>query len=328
MADRETRPLDTAALHVFVTIAESSSLTDAAGRLGVSQSAISQSLKQIESHIGVALVIRRTTPIKLTPAGEVLKKNANGILGDLRRLNATVREAARKGVVKCRVGLVTSCSEVFGSKLIASLKDQAESLTLKSGLTPPLIEAFLSREIDILISEDPLTGVEGLERFKVFRDPMVVVSSPALLGDGPASLSALAERASMIKYSRASNIGTYSEVILRRMRIQANVRYETDDTHTLMNFVRDGHGWAMLSTLCLAQAFYHLDRVQVLELDRSKHARAIYLIARKDELGSIPKQILEAVQSLFFENICPQLIGNVPWMTSTIFAPDGGAIDN
>ena len=312
-------PLDTHALHSFVTIAESDSFTDAAGRLGVTQSAISQSLKQIETQLGVDLVVRRTTPIKLTPAGAVLKKNADNILGQLRRLNAAVREAALKGVVQCRVGLVTSCSEVFGSQLIASLKDQTERLTLKSGLTPPLIEAFLNREIDVLISDEPLINEEELERYEIFRDPMVLVRSAALLRGKEALLPELAENASMIKYSRSTSIGTYSEVVLRRMRIQANVRYETDDTHTLMNFVKDGHGWGILSGLCVAQTFYQLDSIQVLELDRSRHARTIYLLARKGELGEIPRQICEAAQQLFFGDIYPRLAQYAPWMEARIF---------
>jgi DNA-binding transcriptional LysR family regulator len=322
MPQPDLRPLDTAALNTFVTISESDSLTDAANRLGVSQSAISQSLKQLEAHTGVTLVVRRTSPLQLTPAGEVLRKHAASILGDLRRLNTTVREAAQQGVVQCRVGLITSCSEVFGSKLITVLKEKAERLSLKSGLTPQLIEAFLNREIDILISDDPLTGEEGLDRMKVFRDPMVLAYSPRLLPESEASLERLADHSPMIKYSRSTNIGIYSEVVLRRMHIQANIRYETDDSHTLMNFVRDGHGWAVLSALCLAQTFYNLDRIKVLELDKSKHSRNIYLIARKGELGSIPAQINEALQALFFENICPQLIGNYNWMTPGIFSPE------
>ncbi|MCV6588654.1 MAG: LysR family transcriptional regulator [Marinobacterium sp.] len=317
----EARPLDTAALNTFVTIAESSSLTDAAGRLGVSQSAVSQSLRQLESQIGVALVIRRSTPVRLTPAGEVLRKHADGLLGDLRRLNATVREAARKGVVQCRVGLVTSCSEVFGSKLIASLKNQAEHLTLKSGLTPSLTEAFLNREIDVLISDDPMLGTSGLERFRMFRDPMVLVAAPEMVTRTSASLPALAASEPMIKYSRSTSIGVYSEVVLRRMRIQPDIRYETDDTHTLMHFVGDGHGWALTSTLCLAQTFYHQGKVRALELDNSRHGRSIYLIAREGELSAIPAQINQAMQRLFSDTVYPQLLKYAPWVSPDIFTP-------
>ena len=44
----------------------------------------------------------------------------------------------------------------------------------------------------------------------------------------------------MIKYDRTAHIGTYVEMAMRRMQLLANVRTETDDTHTLMRFVVEG----------------------------------------------------------------------------------------
>ncbi|MFT5720074.1 MAG: DNA-binding transcriptional LysR family regulator [Motiliproteus sp.] len=311
--------LDTNALATFMVISEADSLTDAAKRLGITQSAVSQSLKQLEDTLGTELVARRTSPVRLTAAGSVLRLKAGTILGDLRRLNATVRATAKKGVIQCRVGLVTSCSEVFGSKLIASLSSQAEQLTLRSGLTPPLAEAFFNREIDILISDMTLIEEDNLERFKLFRDPMVLVVSERHFSSSDFSIEALAAEQPLIKYSRIPHIGSYSEVVLRRMQILADVKYETDDTHTLINFVKDGHGWAILSAGCLAQTLYKLDGVKIIELDNSRHSRTLSLLARKGEMGEIPEQIATAIKDIFRDSVYPQLLAAAPWMKSEIF---------
>ncbi|UTW10256.1 LysR family transcriptional regulator [Marinobacterium rhizophilum] len=318
----DSRLLDTHMLHTFVIIAESPSLTDAARRLGVTQSAVSQCLKQLEDQLGTALVVRRSRPLHLTAAGNALKQNAEGILGELRRLSARVRGAADQGLVHCRLGLITSCSEVFGSKLIAQLSPFIEQMTLRSGLTPPLMQAFLEREIDILVSNDPLTGVDGLERFELFRDPMLLaVSTQNLAGlAAPVSVESLARELPMIKYGRHTHIGAYSEVVLRRMGVQANVRYETDDTHTLMNFVHDGHGWAIFSALCLAQALYLTEDVCLLELDRSRHSRTLYLLAREGEMGSIPQQVAGAIRQILQGPVFDALVQRAPWLTIEAFA--------
>jgi DNA-binding transcriptional LysR family regulator len=321
----DTRLLDTHMLYTFVMIAESPSLTDAARRLGVTQSAVSQCLKQLEEQLGTALVVRRSRPLHLTAAGNALKRNADGILGELRRLSARVRGAADQGLVQCRLGLITSCSEVFGSKLIAQLSPYIEQLTLRSGLTPPLMQAFLEREIDILVSNDPLTGVDGLERFELFRDPMLLaVSARDLAGQpDPVSVESLARRLPMIKYGRHTHIGAYSEVVLRRMGMQANVRYETDDTHTLMNFVHDGHGWAILSALCLAQVLYLTADVRLMELDRSRHARTVYLLAREGEMGAIPGQVANVIRAILRGPVFAALSERAPWLTPQSLDSEG-----
>lgn len=313
------RMIDTHALNSFVTIAESDSLTEAAKRLGITQPAVSQCLKQLEEQVGAQLLIRRTSPVQLTVAGQALKQNADAILGELRRLNATVRDAANQGFVQCRLGFITSCAEVFGSKLIAELRQRTERLTLRSGLTSSMVDAFLNREIDILVTDETLMDVEGLERFFVLRDPMLLAVSQQKIEDMDYSLEKLASFQPLIRYGRGANIGKLSEVVLRRMRILANVRYETDDTHTLMSFVRDGHGWAILTALCLAQTLHAVDGVEVLELGGSRHARTIQLIARKGEMGSIPSQIAALMRSIFADQILLKLQNQAPWMTEELF---------
>lgn len=315
------RILDTHLLHIFVTIAESESFMHAASRLGVTQPAVSQSLKQLEDHFGASLVVRRTRPLRLTMAGVTLKQNADKILGELKRITASVREAADTGLAQCRLGLVTSLSEVFGSQLITQLRGRADRLTLRSGLTQPLVNEFLDREIDILISNDPLTCVDNIERFELLRDPMLLAVSDQHLSIDDNDFQALAKTQPLIKYGRSNHIGIYTEVVLRRLNMSANVnvRYETDDTHTLINLVRGGHGWAMLSSLCLAQGLSQLDRVSVREVDSSRHFRNIYVLARTGEMGGIPALVSEAMLNIFEQDVFPGLQQVAPWIRKESF---------
>ncbi|MBR9827130.1 MAG: LysR family transcriptional regulator [Oceanospirillales bacterium] len=316
--------IDTHALSCFVTLAEADSLTDAAGRLNVTQSAVSQMLKQLESQLGTPLVIRRTRPLRLTAAGLVLKQHADTIIGDLRRLTQSVRDAAQQGLTQCRLGLVTSCSEVFGSRLIAQMDQRIEQLTLRSGLTPSLVQSFLNREVDILVSNDPLDDIEGLERHTLFRDPLLLAlpDSFAFSHHLPPrdALAVLAHEHSLIRYGRNTHIGAMTEVALRRMGVLTQVRYETDDTHTLMNFVRDGHSWGIISALCLAQVLPITEGIQILPLDNSRHARQMHLLARQNELGDIPAEIARHICQLMTERILQQLQIRAPWLSGDVLA--------
>lgn len=322
--------LDLNNLQTFVVIAESNSLTDAAKRLGVTQSAVSQSLKQLEATLGTALVVRRTQPVRLTSAGNVLKNGAANVLGQLHRLNAQVRDAANTGLVQCRIGMVSSCSEVFSGKLIEKLSMQTEQLTISSGTSPILLEAFMNRDIDILVCDEPLLSESGLQRIKLFRDPMVVVVASAALtkhskSQGKATqatIREIAEHKPMIKFSRNTHLGAYSEVVLRRMHLLTQVQYEADDTHTLTSFVKQANVWAMLSALSLAQVLDRMRGLQVIELDNSRHSRDLFLVSRVGEMADIPKHLAHSFQHIFLESVLPQLQTHAPWLDQKLFEID------
>lgn len=96
---------------VFETVCRSDNLRAAAAALNVSQPAISQSLKQLEDHIGARLINRETRPASLTPEGEILLRatedglaRIGGAVEEIRR-RATRRDSAV--TVSCSVGVAT-----------------------------------------------------------------------------------------------------------------------------------------------------------------------------------------------------------------------------
>jgi DNA-binding transcriptional LysR family regulator len=64
---------DLGALSVFLTVAEEHSFTRASKRLGVSPSAVSHSMRELEEKMGVRLLSRTTRSVGLTEAGEHLR---------------------------------------------------------------------------------------------------------------------------------------------------------------------------------------------------------------------------------------------------------------
>ncbi len=67
-------------LRVFVTVAELGGFSAAARELGVSQSAVSQNIQELERQAGTALFERSRSSLSITPAGKKLKKYADEIL--------------------------------------------------------------------------------------------------------------------------------------------------------------------------------------------------------------------------------------------------------
>lgn len=76
-----------AELAFFVALAGSGSLSAAARELGVSNSAVSKRLAQIEARSGVLLVNRSTRRMGLTPEGEAVVERARRILGEIEEID-------------------------------------------------------------------------------------------------------------------------------------------------------------------------------------------------------------------------------------------------
>src|SRR5688572_25101844 len=75
-----TAPLDTRQLRAFVTLAKRGSFTQAARELHLSQSAVSHSMKALETDLGCRLFDRMSKKVLLTQAGEQLLQHADKIL--------------------------------------------------------------------------------------------------------------------------------------------------------------------------------------------------------------------------------------------------------
>src|ERR1700709_1082057 len=63
-------------LVAFLVIAREQSFTRAAAQLGVSQSALSQTMRGLETRLGIRLLTRTTRRVSPTEAGERLRRNA------------------------------------------------------------------------------------------------------------------------------------------------------------------------------------------------------------------------------------------------------------
>ena len=79
---------------VFVAVAEAGSFSEAARRLGISPSAVSQAIRSLEERLGTPLLRRSTRSVSLTDVGADYLLAAAPALSQLRR---AAEEAAARG---------------------------------------------------------------------------------------------------------------------------------------------------------------------------------------------------------------------------------------
>jgi len=75
---------DLNALAVFALVAEERNFRAAADRMGITRSAVSQTIRRLEETLGIALVLRTTRSVSLTEAGERLYGEVAPAIADMR----------------------------------------------------------------------------------------------------------------------------------------------------------------------------------------------------------------------------------------------------
>jgi DNA-binding transcriptional LysR family regulator len=317
---KNNKNIEISALRVFSAVAEAESLTQAAERLGITQSAVSQTIKQLELQAESQLVVTRSRPIKLTPSGQVLKGYAESIINDTRRMLVDMHKVSKGGSLPLSVGMVDSFCDVAGLKFMQKVKPFTSKLALRTGLVSPLTQALLNRDLDMLITSDPIDEHPELQRYPILRDPFVMIVPEQFAQSGNVSYEWLADNLPFVHYNRQSRLGALSDLIARRLNIDLNVNCELDSTQTLLRFVQSGQGWGFATGLCLVPYPELLQGINVMPLAKGANARHLTLVCRKDELGDWPEQIASICRSICDEEIVPKMTHIASWLNQQAYS--------
>ncbi len=176
-------------------IYETGQLAIAAERMSLTQPAASRMLASIERLVGMTLFVRHPKGMTATPAGEILARNAAGLLNGLEQTlqEVTAVTSGKSGSV--RVGSVTGGAVAFVVPAIQKLKANAGSADIYVDVAPSdvLIQGLIDGEYDFVLSRLPpgtdsrqfniLTGRVEIIRFLVREGHPLAGEKKLRLGD-------------------------------------------------------------------------------------------------------------------------------------------------
>lgn len=169
-----------ATLEVFLVVAAERSFRRAAGKLGVTPSAVSQSVRRLEERVGTALLARTTRSVRLTDAGERLAARVGPALREaalaLEQVPARGRGAA--GVLRLNVPRI-AMELVVGPALPAFLAANPDA-SIEVSVDDRLVDIVAAGyDAGIRFRESLSDGMIATRVSKAFR--FLVVGSPAYL---------------------------------------------------------------------------------------------------------------------------------------------------
>ena len=133
-------------LQAFVTVAREGSFTRAAAQLGVSQSALSHTIRGLEARLGIRLLTRTTRSVAPTEAGERLLDTVAPRFEEIEAELAALSELRDKPAGKIRISAAEhAASSVLWPKLAAFLPDYPDiqvEIAINYGLIDIVAERF------------------------------------------------------------------------------------------------------------------------------------------------------------------------------------------
>ncbi len=164
-------------LRHFLAAAQHGSLRTAATAAGISQPALTKSIRRLEAELGVALFERHTRGVRLTQFGAALELHAHALTAELSHAAETIRQLRTTARGLVRVGAGPSMgTALLPAVVIRLLQQSAIQLSIRSGLNDSLMLALQQGELDFAITTMPTRPLSPLVMHqRLFSDRVVVV---------------------------------------------------------------------------------------------------------------------------------------------------------
>ena len=177
-------PHDITDLRFFVTITECGSLAEAARRLDVTPSAVSQRLRQLESRLGLQLAHRSTRRFVLTEEGELFHAGVASMLADLDRLIDSLRERSGEVAGTLNVGGPLGFGRHYLAAAIADFQSLHPRLKVSLTLSDVLAAADANR-FDMIVHIGSLAD-SSMVAYPIAPNNRFICAAPAYLERRPA----------------------------------------------------------------------------------------------------------------------------------------------
>ncbi|TWF46444.1 LysR family transcriptional regulator [Neorhizobium alkalisoli] len=239
--------MNLASCQYLIKIAEHGSLSNAAVVLGVTQSALSRAIREMETELGVSVFHRDGRGVSLTEDGKLVLEAAQSVSSALIDLRSTLE--TNKGMVarEVRVGFLPSTAKLLSVPMMARLREDfpGTRMQISEGATGHLAEWLNDGRLDLAITNDS----PAIKRFN--PEPVVTHrlhlaaarSAPRLPREIPFS-----ELANYPIVLQTRNHSTRREVehIAHDQNVRINITAESDSLTAMTQLISAGFGYGLI----------------------------------------------------------------------------------
>ncbi|MER2935838.1 LysR family transcriptional regulator [Serratia sp. SM29] len=240
-------------LRVFVAVTRHGSFSRAGEAIGLTQSAVSHSVKELEAEVGVRLLDRTTREVVLTDAGLRLANRVERLLDELQAalLDARSFGVQRSGTVRVATSQTIS-AHLMPQCIAASEREYPEiRIMLRDQAQQQVLHSVRNAEVDFGIVVDPVQAVD-LECEAVLHEPFLLLcrDDHPFAAQQEVRWSAL-NGCRLVLQDYASGSRPLIDSALRQQGVEAQVVQEIGHPATLFPMVAEGIGISIFPALAL-----------------------------------------------------------------------------
>jgi DNA-binding transcriptional LysR family regulator len=239
-------------LRAAVAVADHLHFGNAAAALGVAQPPLSQTVKALETELGVTLFDRTTRRVRLTPAGEAFVADARTAISIVDAASGRARAMGRGEAGHLAIGIVGSAVVHPLSTVVRAFRTRYPGVTMRFSELPTMAQLAELRAdtLDVGFLRPPLpTPADDIDLLPVLREPLVAVL-PA--DHRLASRQTIATRSlatePFVCFPRHLGPGLFDEItaLCRRAGFDPGIEHEAVQMQTIVGLVASGCGVAIV----------------------------------------------------------------------------------
>ncbi len=163
-------------LKYFLGVADTLNFSEAARRLFITQSTLSQQIKQLEEELGTPLFSRSSHSVALTEAGAELVGCARRTLAEADACQSRLADLAELRTGMLNIGVTYSFSPILTETLVEFMKMYPRiKLNIYYKPMEELMGLLRSRQVDFALAFKPLQPQEGIESHMLFQNRLAAI---------------------------------------------------------------------------------------------------------------------------------------------------------
>lgn len=273
--------IDTLGVQAFVAIAEQGGFQKAADVLHITQTAVTQRLRNLETFLGVTLIERTTRSVALTRIGRDFLPQARRLLSELSTALTEIRETGRAQRGDVSIACVPTVGVRYLPRILQeyALRYPENRVKVLDHASSGVAEAVLRREAEFGIN---IAGAHlpELDSVPLLEDEFVLICrEDHLLARKRRVTWRQLEPHALIFAGQVSGNRVLLDAAIGNGELSLKFNYEVQRSSTAVGLVEEGVAAAVVPRLAMQKGAY--PRIRVIPLIEPVVSRTLVLVARK-----------------------------------------------
>ncbi|ECQ8982997.1 LysR family transcriptional regulator [Salmonella enterica subsp. enterica] len=282
-------------LQAFLAVIETGSFTDAARKLNLTQSSVSQKIANMENSLNTDVINRARRPVQMTIAGQALYPLAKKVIDSGIYLQEHINAVSHGNISRLKIGFVDSISKTTGLDILKFLQPQVQHIYQITGTAPGLLSALNTGSINLAITMLHTEMPPNVRMYPLIEEEFLCVC-PKIWPE--TRLEDLCKNRHYIAYTSNTPTGIQTLNWLKWNNLSPTIQFEMDNADDILKLIASGYGWTLTTPLFITTIPEFSQTLKIIRINNRKERRKIVLLCKDSELSDFYKKLATEIRSI------------------------------